>query len=73
MIELYGSCRLVFSRFFVIRGNLRSLTEEMRLFESMVVGARQFFTQSTLFLENIRVLSKSLFGIFHYLISITKL
>ena len=42
----------------------------------MVVGAHQnfhFFTQNTWFLENNRALSKFLYGVLHYLISITKL
>ena len=41
----------------------------------MVVGAHQsfqFFRQNTWFLENNRVLSKSLYGILYYLISIIK-
>ena len=41
----------------------------------MVVGARhgfQFFRQTTWFLENNRALSKILYGILHYLISIIK-
>ena len=43
---------------------------------SVLVGACQsfhFFRQNTWFLENNRVLSKFLYGILHYLISITKL
>ena len=42
----------------------------------MVVEARQnfqSFRQSTWFFENNRALSKFLYGILHYLISITKL
>ena len=42
----------------------------------MVVKARQsfpFFRQNTLFLENNRALSTFLYGILHYLISVTKL
>ena len=42
----------------------------------MVVGARQsfhFFRQNAWFLEKNRALSKFLYGILHYLISITKL
>ena len=42
----------------------------------MVVAARQsfqFFGQNTWFLKSNRALSKFLYGIFHYLISITKL
>ena len=42
----------------------------------MVVGACQsfqFFGQNTWFLKNNRALSKFLYGILHYLISITKL
>ena len=41
----------------------------------MVVGARQsfqFFKQKTWFLENNRALCKFLYGVSHYLISITK-
>ena len=41
----------------------------------MVVGVRQscqFFRQNTWFLENNRDLSKVLYGIWHYLISIIK-
>ena len=41
----------------------------------MVVGARQsfqFFRQKTWFLENNRALSKFLYGVSHYLISIIK-
>ena len=42
----------------------------------MVVGAHQsfqFFTQNIWFLKNNRALSKFVYGILHYLISITKL
>ena len=42
----------------------------------MVVGARQtfqFLRQNTRFIENNRALSKLLYGILHYIISITKL
>ena len=42
----------------------------------MVVGVRQsfkFFRENTRFLENNRALSKVLYGIWHYLICITKL
>ena len=42
----------------------------------MVVGARrsfQIFRQNTWFLENIRALSKFLYGNLHYLISVIKL
>ena len=41
----------------------------------MIVGARQnfqFFKQKTWFLENNRALSKFLYGILHYSISIVK-
>ena len=41
----------------------------------MVAGARQsfqFFRQTTWFLENNRALSKILYGILHYLISLIK-
>ena len=46
-----------------------------KILNSMVVAARQifqFFRQTTWFLENNRALSKILYGIFHYLISIIK-
>ena len=49
---------------------------QQKLLKSMVVGARQsfqFFRQNTWFLENNRALSKFLYGILHYLISIIKL
>ena len=42
----------------------------------MAFGARQnfqFFRQNTWFIENKRALSKILYGILYYLISITKL
>ena len=41
----------------------------------MVVGTRQsfqFFSQNTWFLEKNRALSKFLYGIVHYIISVTK-
>ena len=38
----------------------------------MVVGTFQFFRQNTWFLENNRALSKSLYGVLHYLINIIK-
>ena len=49
---------------------------QQKLFKSMVVGARQlcqFFKQNTWFLESNRTLPKFLYGIWHCLISITKL
>ena len=48
---------------------------QQKLLNSVVVGARQsfqIFRQNTWFLENKRVLSKSLYGTLHYLISISK-
>ena len=47
---------------------------QQKILNSMVVGARQkfpYFRQTTWFLEN-RALSKILFEILHYLISIIK-
>ena len=44
---------------------------QQKLISSMIVVA-PFFRQNTLFLKNNRALSKFLFGILHYLISITK-
>ena len=48
---------------------------QQKILNSVVVGARQsfqFFRQTTGFLENNRVLSKILYGILHYLISVIK-
>ena len=48
---------------------------QQKILKSMVVGARQsfhFFRQKTFFLENNRALSKFLYWISHYLISIIK-
>ena len=49
---------------------------KQKIFNSVVTEVRQsfqFFRQDTFFLENKRALSKFLFGILHYLISIIKL
>ena len=49
---------------------------QQKLLKSLLVAARQsfqFFRQSTWFLESNRALSKFLYGILHYLISIPKL
>ena len=49
---------------------------QQKLLKSTVVGARQsfqFFRQNIWFLENSTALPNFLFGILHYLISITKL
>ena len=49
---------------------------QQKLLKSMVAGTRQsfqFFRQNTWFLENNRALSKFLYGILHYLISVSKL
>ena len=51
------------------------LEYNQKVLNSMVVGARQnfqFSSQKTWFLENNRALSKFLYGILHYLISIIK-
>ena len=48
---------------------------QQKILNSLVVGARQsfqFFRQNTWFRENNRALSKSLYGVLHYLISIIK-
>ena len=48
---------------------------QQKILNSMVVGARQkfpYFRQTTWFLENNRALSKILYEILHYLISIIK-
>ena len=48
---------------------------QQKILISMVVGARQsfqFFRQKTWFLKNNRALSKFLYGISHYFISIIK-
>ena len=48
---------------------------QQKILNSAVVGARQsfqFFRQKTWFLENNRALSKFLYGVSHYLISIIK-
>ena len=48
----------------------------LEIFNPVVVGTRQsfqFFRQNTWYLENNRDLSKFLYGVSHYLISILKL
>ena len=52
-----------------------SATFQQKIMNSMVVGARQgfqFFRQKTWFLKNNRALSKFLYGVLNYLISIIK-
>ena len=44
---------------------------QQKILNSVVVGG-QFFMQKTWFLENNRALSKFLYGVLHYLISIMK-
>ena len=49
---------------------------QQKILNTRVVGARQsfeIFRQNTWFLENNKALSKVLYGILHYLISIIKL
>ena len=61
---------------FVDIGKLETCaTFQQKIMNSMVVGARQgfhFFRQKTWFLKDNRALSKFLYGVLNYLISIIK-
>ena len=55
--------------------SVQNFNKKYGSWSSMVVGARQsfrFFRKNTYFLANSRALSKFLYGILHYLISISK-